>query len=116
MIGTKGHRWIKGAAWDEESQAQDERSYDGVQDPEYARQKLEARGAWPASKVVDEMVEAVRAGKPFYVICEDNETPAVLDNGRIQWAADDLILRRVPLSRWSAEYKEEYKEVSKGFV
>ena len=32
-----------------------------------------------------------------------------------QWAADDLIYRRVPLSRWSTEYKEEYREVSKAF-
>jgi hypothetical protein len=34
---------------------------------------------------------------------------------RSQWSADDLIYSRVPLSRWSAQYKDEYKKVSAGF-
>ena len=33
----------------------------------------------------------------------------------MQWAADDLIYSRVPLSRWSSQYKDEYSAVSKGF-
>ena len=49
------------------------------------------------------------------VICEDGETTAAQDNGRMQWAADDLIFRRAPLSRWSDEFKEEYKRVAAGF-
>ena len=52
---------------------------------------------------------------PFYVLCEDGETTAAQDNGRMQWAADDLIFRRAPLSRWSDEFKEEYKRVAAGF-
>eukprot|EP01052_Picozoa_sp_SAG31_P061434 SAG31_NODE_20512_length_572_cov_1.080338_2_plen_55_part_00 len=32
-----------------------------ISDPKVAEQKLTARGAWPASKVVDEMWSAVRA-------------------------------------------------------
>lgn len=114
MISTKGKRWLQGDAFDPAT-AQDERSYDGLFDPDVARQKLEARGAWPASKTVSMMIESVRAGKPFYIICPDNETSKEMDDGRMQWAADDLILRRPPLSRWHAEYKEEYKEVSSRF-
>ena len=44
-----------------------------------------------------------------------NETTAAQDNGRMQWAADDLIFRRAPLSRWSDEFKEEYKRVAARF-
>ena len=114
MIGTKGKRWLQGDAFDPAT-AQDERSYDGVFDAAVAREKLEARGAWPASSTVAMMLGSVRAGKPFYIICEDNETSREMDDGRMQWAADDLILRRPPLSRWCAEYKDEYKQVSQRF-
>ena len=114
MIGTKGKRWLQGDAFDPAT-AQDERSYDGVFDAAVAREKLEARGAWPASATVEKMLDSVRAGKPFYIICEDNETTNEMDNGRMQWAADDLILRRPPLSRWCAEYADEYKQVSQRF-
>ena len=34
----------------------------------------------------------------------------------MQWAGDDLVYSRVPLSRWSEQYKDEYAAVSKGFV
>ena len=73
MIGTKGNQRLQGSEWDP-SKAQDERSYDGVHDPNVAREKLEARGAWPADKVVDRMMGAVNSGAPFYIICPDNET------------------------------------------
>ena len=73
MIGTKGNQRLQGAQWDP-TKAQDERSYDGVQDENVARNKLEARGAWPADKVVDRMMGAVNTGRPFYIICPDNET------------------------------------------
>ena len=52
----------------------------------------------------------------FYIICPDNETTEAQDRGRMQWAGDDLVYSRVPLSRWSEQYKEEYAAVSKGFV
>jgi NADP-dependent 3-hydroxy acid dehydrogenase YdfG len=115
MIATRANRRLQGAAFDP-TKAQDERAYDGVKDPEYARQKLEARGAWTASAVVDVLLAAVKRGAPFYIICPDNETTPGMDLGRIQWACDDLIFGRVPLSRWSEQYKEEYKQVCKLFV
>eukprot|EP01052_Picozoa_sp_SAG31_P061433 SAG31_NODE_20512_length_572_cov_1.080338_1_plen_59_part_00 len=52
--------------------------------------------------------DQVTNGKPFYIICPDNETTKEQDDGRIMWTADDMLFRRVPLSRWSADYKEEY--------
>jgi len=114
MINTRGDKWVEGDAWKPES-ARNEREYDGVQDVAVAAQKFAARGAWPASRVVDELFAAIDAGGPFYVLCEDGETTAAQDNGRMQWAADDLIFRRAPLSRWSDEFKEEYKRVAAGF-
>ena len=114
MINTRGDKWVEGDAWKPES-ARNEREYDGVQDAAVAAQKFAARGAWPASRVVDELFAAIDAGGRFYVLCVDGETTAAQDNGRMQWAADDLIFRRAPLSRWSEEFKEEYKRVAAGF-
>merc|ERR1712113_50093 len=114
MIATRANQMLQGASWDPKA-AQDERSYDGVNDAEHARRRLEARGAWPADKVVDELFTAINNGAPFYIICPDNETTVGQDKGRMQWAADDLLFRRLPLSRWSEQHKSEYTEVSKNF-
>lgn len=114
MISTKANQRLQGSEWDPKT-AQDERSYDGVADKQVATEKLVGRGAWPADRVVDECFGAVNAGAPFYIICPDSETTVSQDRGRMQWTADDLIFRRVPLSRWSEQYKAEYTEVSKGF-
>lgn len=114
MITTLANKRMQGREWDPEK-AQDERSYDGTKDAEVARQRLQARGAWTADQVVDELFGAVNAGAPFYVICPDNETTRAMDNGRMQWSADDLLFRRLPLSRWSEQHKAEYAEVSKHF-
>jgi len=114
MIATNANKRMKGDDFDPKT-AQDERSYDGVEDRAVAQEKLEARGAWPADRVVDELFSAVNTGAPFYIICPDNETTVSQDKGRMQWAADDVLFRRVPLSRWSAQYKEEYADVSKKF-
>ena len=34
----------------------------------------------------------------------------------LQWAADDVIFRRAPLSRWSDDFKDEFAAVAKQFV
>ena len=46
----------------------------------------------------------------FYIICPDNESPRKLDELRVQWSADDIIKNRPPLSRWHADYKDEYEQ------
>lgn len=115
MIATKANQRLQGSDWDPKT-AQDERGYDGVADATVAHDKLMARGAWTANKVVDECFNAINTGAPFYIVCPDNETTTAMDRGRMQWSADDLIFQRVPLSRWSDQYKSEYADVSKGFV
>ena len=91
-------------------------SYEGVKDRKYARERFAERGAYSADEVVDELFAALRAGAPFYILCQDHETTRAMDDGRMQWAFDDVLFRRAPLSRWSEQYKAEFKEVAAGFV
>ena len=114
-IITRGQQWIQGAAFDA-SKATDEETYEGVVDRAHARERFKARGAWSAEEVVDALFHSVSAGGPFYIICQDHETTLAQDQGRMQWAFDDVLFRRAPLSRWSEQYKEEFKDVAKLFV
>lgn len=45
----------------------------------------------------------------FWVLCPDNDVTEDADRRRILWNADDAVLGRPPLSRWRAEYKDEFK-------
>jgi NAD(P)-dependent dehydrogenase (short-subunit alcohol dehydrogenase family) len=107
MLMTKAQQRIQGAAFDPSSM-RDERSDAAT------IQGLHKMGAVSAPDVVDRLLSAVNTGAPFYIICEDNETSEALDNARLQWAADDVIFKRVPLSRWSEQYGAEYKTVVQG--
>ncbi len=62
-----------------------------------AAEKPEA--AWTADQVVDFMLERIGAGD-FYVLCPDNAVPRAMDERRMRWAMDDIILNRPALSRW----------------
>jgi NAD(P)-dependent dehydrogenase (short-subunit alcohol dehydrogenase family) len=64
-------------------------------------------GAWTAEQVVEEMLAGLGRGD-FYILCPDNDVTRAMDEKRIQWAADDLIKNRPALSRWHADYKEEF--------
>lgn len=63
---------------------------------------------WSAEQVADRMVEGM-ANDEFYLFCEDNESTRELDQRRLQWSADDLILGRPALSRWHPAYREEFE-------
>ena len=88
----------------------------GVVDREKAVERFQKRGAYSADEVVDVLFGALGRGTPVYIICQDHETTLAQDQGRMQWAFDDVLYRRAPLSRWSDECKEEYKAVSAGFA
>ena len=64
-------------------------------------------GAWMPDQVIDVMLERMAAGD-FYIICPDNEVTREIDNRRIQWAAEDIIQNRPPLSRWHPDYKDRF--------
>jgi len=61
-----------------------------------------------AEETVAFMLDAI-AKDDFYILCPDNETPRALDEKRIQWTADDIILNRPALSRWHADFAEAFK-------
>ena len=54
------------------------------------------------------MIEAMGKGD-FYILCPDNGVTREMDEKRIQWAADDLIMSRPALSRWHPAYKTAFE-------
>jgi len=83
--------------------------------PGYTFTGMTARGgvekpaaAWSADQVADRLLVALTTNE-FYILCEDNETTRTMDEKRIQWAAEDLIKNRPPLSRWHPDYAEAFK-------
>jgi hypothetical protein len=81
--------------------------------PGYTFTGMTARGgdkppaAWTADQVVDFMLEHLAAGD-FYILCPDNEITRAIDERRIQWAADDIIQNRPPLSRWHPDWADAF--------
>ncbi|TCK84067.1 SDR family NAD(P)-dependent oxidoreductase [Paraburkholderia sp. BL9I2N2] len=63
---------------------------------------------WTADQVAESLIAGMTAND-FYILCEDNEVTRGLDEKRIQWSADDLILNRPALSRWHPDYKEQFR-------
>lgn len=64
-------------------------------------------GAWTPEDVIDALLPAM-ARNDFYVLCPDNETTTEMDHKRIRWAADDIIENRPALSRWHADYENDF--------
>ena len=63
--------------------------------------------AWTADQVVDFLLERVAEGD-FYVLCPDNAVPRAVDERRMRWAMDDIILNRPALSRWHPDYEAAF--------
>ncbi|KAI6248977.1 3beta-hydroxysteroid dehydrogenase 2 [Erysiphe necator] len=63
-------------------------------------------GAWWPEQVVDYLEQKMSENK-FYIVCPDNYVTEALDQARMQWGANDLILGRPPLTRWKEEWKSE---------
>jgi NAD(P)-dependent dehydrogenase (short-subunit alcohol dehydrogenase family) len=63
--------------------------------------------AWTPSQVVDFMLERLSAGD-FYVLCPDNAVDRAMDERRMRWAMDDIILNRPALSRWHPDFEAEF--------
>ena len=64
-------------------------------------------GAWTADQVVDTLIEGLAAGR-FYILCPDNDVTRAMDEKRIMWAAQDIILDRPALSRWHPDYRQAF--------
>jgi NAD(P)-dependent dehydrogenase (short-subunit alcohol dehydrogenase family) len=59
--------------------------------------------AWTAEQVIDFLLESIARGD-FYVLCPDNSVTRDVDERRMQWAIDDVILNRPALSRWHPDH------------
>jgi len=70
-------------------------------------------GAWTADQVVGFMLESLTRGD-FYILCPDNDVSRDMDERRVRWAADDLILNRPALSRWHPDYEAAFAAFMKG--
>jgi NAD(P)-dependent dehydrogenase (short-subunit alcohol dehydrogenase family) len=64
-------------------------------------------GAWLPREVVAKMLDHL-ARNSFYIICPDNEVTEDMDRKRILWSAHDITEDRLPLSRWSGEFDEQF--------
>jgi len=70
-------------------------------------------GAWTAEQVVAFMLAAMAKGD-FYILCPDNDVTREMDEKRIRWQADDIILNRPALSRWHPDYAEAFARFMAG--
>jgi len=66
-------------------------------------------GAWDPVQVADALFAGLAAGS-FYILCEDDETPRVLDEKRILWSAGDIVHDRPALSRWHPDHKAAFED------
>ncbi|MEM7468023.1 MAG: SDR family NAD(P)-dependent oxidoreductase [Pseudomonadota bacterium] len=66
-------------------------------------------GAWLPEQVADLLLERLARGD-FYIICPDNETTETIDHRRMQWNLDDILQGRPALSRWHADYAEDFRQ------
>jgi len=64
--------------------------------------------AWTPEQVVDFLLDAVTRGD-FYVLCPDNAVTREMDERRMQWAIDDVILNRPALSRWHPDHAATFE-------
>jgi len=64
-------------------------------------------GAWTSEQVADFMLESM-GRRDFYILCPDNDVSRTLDEKRIAWAADDIILNRPALSRWHPDHSNAF--------
>ncbi len=65
-------------------------------------------GAWSPEQVVEFMLGGMDAGD-FYILCPDNDTTRAMDEKRMRWAMEDIIVGRPALSRWHPDYAEAFK-------
>ena len=76
-----------------------------------------SKGGWMPAQTIDYLLDEVAAGR-FYILCPDHDVTREMDAKRIAWAAGDIIVRDVPLSRWGTDpaHKEAFAAYMKDGV
>lgn len=64
---------------------------------------------WTADQVAERLMLGLSQDE-FYIFCQDNEVTREMDQRRMHWSADDLILNRPALSRWHPNYRKAFAE------
>ncbi|HWL72207.1 MAG TPA: SDR family NAD(P)-dependent oxidoreductase [Geminicoccus sp.] len=82
-------------------------TFTGMTRPGRTADTPKPEGAWTADQVVDVLLDGLERNA-FYLFCQDHETSWEMDQKRMRWAADDLILRRPALSRWHPAYRDAF--------
>ena len=75
--------------------------------------KEKPAGAWTADQVVEFMLKSLAAGD-FYILCPDNDVTRDMDEKRMRWAMDDVIVNRPALSRWHPDFKDAFAQYMAG--
>jgi NAD(P)-dependent dehydrogenase (short-subunit alcohol dehydrogenase family) len=70
--------------------------------------KEKPAGAWTPEQTVDFMVKSIERGD-FYILCPDNDVARPTDERRMLWAIGDIVENRPPLSRWHADYADQFR-------
>ncbi len=65
--------------------------------------------AWWPEQVVNELLARI-AADDFYIICPDNDVTPQMDQLRMQWNTDDVILNRPALSRWHPGFADAFAD------
>lgn len=82
--------------------------------PDGENTSARAQAAWPASRVIQKMIEGVDRND-FYIWCVDNETSLEEDHARLEWHYQDIIQNRPALSRWHPDYSDSFVEFTRSF-
>ncbi|GAA6003081.1 hypothetical protein JCM10207_001975 [Rhodosporidiobolus poonsookiae] len=61
--------------------------------------------AWTGAQVAEELFARL---DEFYIICPDNDVTWELDQARMQYNLDDILLKRPALSRWNPAFADSY--------
>lgn len=79
--------------------------FTGITRPHRAEKPPEA---WTAQQTVAFMLDGLARGD-FYILCPDNAVTRAMDEKRMRWAMDDIILNRPALSRWHPEFTAAFE-------
>ena len=79
--------------------------FTGITMPRRAEKPPEA---WTPEQTVDFMLAGMARGD-FYILCPDNSVTREMDEKRMRWAMDDIVLNRPALSRWHPDFTAAFE-------
>ncbi len=84
--------------------------FTGITTPRRADKPPEA---WTPEQTVEFMLDGMGRGD-FYILCPDNAVTREMDEKRMRWAMDDIVLNRPALSRWHPAFAAAFEAYMRG--